>query len=61
MLKNSAREHIKQNTKVIKGEIQGIDDEIAHLHESLLNVSARHESATRPVSSQGRVFNELTN
>lgn len=41
--KNSAREHIKQNTKLIKGEIQGIDDEIAYLQESLMKVSGMKE------------------
>ena len=35
--KNISRENIKMNTKCLKGEISGIDDEIAMLQTTLLN------------------------
>ena len=39
MDKNSARENIKQNTRNLQGEIQGVDSEIAMLQDYLFNAT----------------------
>ena len=40
MDKNSARENIKQNTRNLQGEIQGVDSEIAMLQDYIFNATA---------------------
>lgn len=37
--KNQARKNIKENTKNLKGEINGLDEEIAQLQDHLLGGS----------------------
>ena len=49
MDKNSARENIKQNTRNLQGEIQGVDSEIAMLQDYLFNAT-QQATATKEVS-----------
>ena len=48
--KNSSRQNIKQNTKNLKGEIQGVDNEIAVLQDYLFNATQTQRSRSNGAS-----------